>query len=566
MRLGLRMFATIVVAFSLQPALLAEDSAKPAATANTDGAVDSRAPFGAVSKAKPALTLPEPVLASPMPQLGPRRHSLGADNTAFPKGELFLGYSYMKNLPDNAGNRIVHLNGGSTSLALNVNRHLGLVADIGGFHADKFGPNAPPSGGVVNASGNVFSFMFGPRLSFRNDKVTPFVQALFGGVHAGAVTLSGCSGIGCTPLPSESAFAMALGGGLDVKVHRHVSLRLFQIEYLMTRFGDRTSSTLQTARQNDVRISAGLVFRFGGNRPTPPPPPPATPPPPPPVTPPPQAANEPRPNRPPIMTCSADRSSMVVGERAQITATASSPDNNPLTYSWSTRGQTLGPESSVTFDSSGMAPGRYTVTGHVDDGRGGAADCSVDLDVQAAQVNVPVVLERTLALHSIYFPTAQPTVNDPNGGLVESQQTILRTLAVDFKKYLEFHPDAHLTLEGHADERASVEYNNALAERRVARSKSFLVEQGVPEADIETQSFGKHEELNASQVRQQMEDNPDLTSEQRTKLFTNLKSIILAQNRRVDIVLTSTGRKSVRRYPFNASDALTLLSDRALQH
>jgi outer membrane protein OmpA-like peptidoglycan-associated protein len=267
------------------------------------------------------------------------------------------------------------------------------------------------------------------------------------------------------------------------------------------------------------------------------------------------------------MSCSADRSLMVVGERVQITATASSPDNNPLTYSWqSNGGQISGSGSSVTFDSSGMTPGRYAVTGHVDDGRGGTADCAVDLNVQAAQVSVPVVLEKVLALHSIYFPTAQPTVNNPDGGLVESQQAILRTLAGDFKKYLEFHPEGHLTLEGHADERASVEYNMALAERRVARSKSFLVEQGVPEANIETRSFGKHEELDANQVRQQIEQNPDLTDDQRQKLFTNLPSIILAQNRRVDIVLTATGRESVRRYPFNAADALTLLSDKALEH
>ena len=98
----------------------------------------------------------------------------------------------------------------------------------------------------------------------------------------------------------------------------------------------------------------------------------------------------------------------------------------------------------------------------------------------------------------------------------------------------------------------------------MALSKSFLVEQGVPEGSIETRSFGKHEELNASQVRQQMEENPDLTPEQRQKLFTNLRSIILAQNRRVDMVLSTTGQKSIRRYPFNAQDALTLLDDRQL--
>ena len=258
----------------------------------------------------------------------------------------------------------------------------------------------------------------------------------------------------------------------------------------------------------------------------------------------------------------------MVGEHAQITATAGSPDNVPLTYSWRTNGgQIIGSGSSVSFDSSGLAPNRYTVPGRVDDGRGNTADCSVDVDVQAPQASAPVMaeLEARLALHSIYFPTAQPTADDPEGGLTESQQTILRTLADDFKKYLELKPDAHLTLEGHADPRASVEYNNALTERRVARSKSFLVEQGVPAASIETRSLGKQDLLTAAQVREQMENNPDLTPGDRQRLLgAGFKGIVLAQNRRVDVVLSGTGQKSTRRYPFNAKDAHTLLDDKQL--
>ncbi|MFY9585332.1 MAG: hypothetical protein WAR21_12665, partial [Candidatus Acidiferrales bacterium] len=41
---------------------------------------------------------------------------------------------------------------------------------------------------------------------------------------------------------------------------------------------------------------------------------------------------EPQPNRPPVMTCSADRSSVLIGERVNITAVASDPDGDPLTY------------------------------------------------------------------------------------------------------------------------------------------------------------------------------------------------------------------------------------------
>jgi len=75
-------------------------------------------------------------------------------------------------------------------------------------------------------------------------------------------------------------------------------------------------------------------------------------------------------------------------------------------------------------------------------------------------------LEAKLALHSIYFPTARPTPANPEGGLVDSQAEILKTLAADFKSYLRYKPNAHLILGGHADPGGSEEYNKALAATR----------------------------------------------------------------------------------------------------
>jgi outer membrane protein OmpA-like peptidoglycan-associated protein len=275
----------------------------------------------------------------------------------------------------------------------------------------------------------------------------------------------------------------------------------------------------------------------------------------------------PLPNHPPTLSCSADRKSVVGSQRVRITAKASDPDSDTLTYSWSTSdGQVTGSGSSVTFDTSGLSPGRKTVTGHVDDGKGGTAECAVNVDVQAPPKAAAVTqLEANLELRTIYFPTAQPTALHPDAGLVESQQAILTTLADNFKKYLTFDPNARLVLEGHADERASEQYNMGLTDRRVARAKSFLVGQGVPAANIETQPMDEQGMLNADQVKEQMQNNPDLTAEEREKLLSsNLKGIVWAQNRRVDIVLQPTGKRSIRRYPFNAKDALTLLNDKRL--
>src|SRR4029077_20894088 len=126
-----------------------------------------------------------------------------------------------------------------------------------------------------------------------------------------------------------------------------------------------------------------------------------------------------------------------------------------------------------------------------------------------------IKLEARLALHSIYFPTDQPRVEHPDGGLLPSQRRTLVSLADDFKKYLEAKPDAHLTLEGHADPRGSLEYNQALSERRVDRVRGFLVALGVPASNIQTKAFGKQENLTDGQVKDAVERNPELSPDDR---------------------------------------------------
>ena len=151
-------------------------------------------------------------------------------------------------------------------------------------------------------------------------------------------------------------------------------------------------------------------------------------------------------------------------------------------------------------------------------------------------------------------------------GKLVSQEGTLTTLATDFKRYLELRPDAHLTLTGHADVRGSVEYNQALSERRVASTKQFLVEHGVPETKIETLGLGKENDLTAAQVEDTVKQNPELSDAEREKLLHELPIVVLAKNRRVDVTLSTTGQQSVQRYPFNAADALILLEQRNLTH
>ncbi len=91
-----------------------------------------------------------------------------------------------------------------------------------------------------------------------------------------------------------------------------------------------------------------------------------------------------KPHRPPTITCSADRTSVFTGEKVHITTNAVSPDGDPLTYTWRANGgQVVGNGAAVDFDTTGLAPGNYTVTVRVENGFGGAADCSSTIEVKA---------------------------------------------------------------------------------------------------------------------------------------------------------------------------------------
>jgi outer membrane protein OmpA-like peptidoglycan-associated protein len=87
--------------------------------------------------------------------------------------------------------------------------------------------------------------------------------------------------------------------------------------------------------------------------------------------------------KPPTMSCAVDRSSVMTGERVTLTATANSPDNFNLSYTWrANAGQVTGTGASVQFDTTGLAAGTYTITGRAEDGHGGAADCQASVTVQ----------------------------------------------------------------------------------------------------------------------------------------------------------------------------------------
>jgi len=87
---------------------------------------------------------------------------------------------------------------------------------------------------------------------------------------------------------------------------------------------------------------------------------------------------------PPTMTCTADRSTVLAGERAEITANVNDPSGTAIRFSWQTNGgQVIGSGSIVQLDTSGLAPGIYTVTGRAENELHSACDCTAAVTVQA---------------------------------------------------------------------------------------------------------------------------------------------------------------------------------------
>jgi len=165
-----------------------------------------------------------------------------------PKFDIFAGYSYVRENPSTPKVGSYSLNGGSASVAYNVNSWLSGVADFGGYH----------NGSILgtHTDGTLSTYMFGPRVSFRRvRRMTPFAQALFGVAHESG-SLSGST---TTTINSNNAFATSIGGGVDYSLSHRFLLRPLQVDYLLTRFSE---TGLGTQSQNNLRVSTGVVFRF----------------------------------------------------------------------------------------------------------------------------------------------------------------------------------------------------------------------------------------------------------------------------------------------------------------
>lgn len=181
-----------------------------------------------------------------------------------PQFEIFGGGTWIRAdiSPDFAAFGVTHVNaaGWNVSATENINRWFGGTMDFsGGYSRPKIVD--PVTGTSLSnlSNASLHTFTFGPNFTYRHaGRVVPFGRVLLGAATARASTTSkGALVLGAPEKISDTRFAIVAGGGADISISRVVAIR-GTVDWLRSTFQDFSGD-----RQNSLRVSAGIVFRFG---------------------------------------------------------------------------------------------------------------------------------------------------------------------------------------------------------------------------------------------------------------------------------------------------------------
>jgi hypothetical protein len=255
--------------------------------------------------------------------------------------DLFGGYSYLRPVLDSGTNGTpfptLDNPNADVGLAVYLTRYFGLQAEGTYFSGEQNKPYGTCL--AENCSQLIYTAEGGPIARLPLGAFVPFAHALIGGERTnGPANQSLAWGYGVTA-----------GVGLDIVLppFNHLfALRPIQADYQYSqvRHGAPTppSSTNGNGDLYDIKLSAGIVARFGD------------------LTPP----------YPLMLGCGADPADVYPGDTVTISSQEkfSNPKKIPV-YKWtSTAGVVSSQGAGATVDTTGVAPGSYTVTGHVEEG------------------------------------------------------------------------------------------------------------------------------------------------------------------------------------------------------
>jgi outer membrane protein OmpA-like peptidoglycan-associated protein len=432
------------------------------------------------------------------------------------KVEIFGGYAYL-----NPGDRVgtVKIKDAPKGFGLSstyfFNRNWGFVLD-GGAH---FGDGT-----------KVGTLMIGPQVRFPSETVSPFVNFTVGWHRLGVDGIGISHGIG-----------LNTGGGLDLATWTNrLNFRLFEASY---QYAHHNFGVGQRVDNSGVRLRTGLVFRVGQIGPPPPPPTaacsaqptevmagePVS------VTASPANFNPKRTlsyswtatggtvsgnaattnvdtkdlqpgsytvkanitdgkkgmaecsanftvraPRPPVISCSANPSTVKPGDSSTITSQGSSPDGRNLTYSYTaSAGSISGDGTTATLSTTGAEPGPITVTCNVQDDRKLSASNTTSVNVEAPPPPPPPpAAPEASRLNQISFKQNSARVDN-------AAKAILDDVALRMQR----DADAKIVIVGSND---TNERAKALPGQRALNAKAYLVkEKGIDANRIAVRSGAK---------------------------------------------------------------------------
>jgi opacity protein-like surface antigen len=196
--------------------------------------------------------------------------SIAAAQSDYKKFEFFGGYSHNRvdtgfgdedpDLDDIFDER-EGFHGFEVSATGNFTRYLGIKGDFSGHFKSREFPIPGFSGASVDVETRLYNFLGGVQIKDNSNEGTfkPFAHALIGVAQGRAnLDFNDVACIAIVPSPcsnttqSETGFAAAFGGGIDIKASDRISIRAIQIDYNPTRLFDST--------QHNFRIGVGIVF------------------------------------------------------------------------------------------------------------------------------------------------------------------------------------------------------------------------------------------------------------------------------------------------------------------
>jgi outer membrane protein OmpA-like peptidoglycan-associated protein len=392
------------------------------------------------------------------------------------KVEVFAGYSWMTLNDTVSGTRngfplTIKLkdarNGFTVAPTVFFNRWIGLSLDGGGHWGDNY---------------TAAELMIGPEVRFPMEHIQPFIHALAGWTRFAPINFE-----------EQNTFGIIAGGGIDVKVARHLNIRLAEADYIR-------GNPNWPGNGDGARLSAGLVFLGGVGQEIPP------------------AAScsvdhnevwagEPvkasvrttgfdpkhtlkyewttnggkiegqgdtvninttgvaegqsynvsvhvtdpkngkkvagcqatfatKKRQPPQISCSANPSTVTQGDPVTIHSDASSPQGGNLSVAVQSSCGASGQGNDVQVNTANLQPGACNVTCTVTDDHQLTAQSTTSFTVNPKKVCPPPTTPAEITLRSVYFATAIPTAQHPDRGLIASQQETLNSIATNFKQYM----------------------------------------------------------------------------------------------------------------------------------